>query len=88
MIESSLGYLLAGYNIFSFILMGLDKGQAKRGGRRVPEKTLLGLTFLGGGLGTFLGSRAFHHKTKKAPFPISLPLGAVITVVLFSLTLM
>ena len=67
------------WNLFTFFLMAWDKGQSKRKGWRIPEKTLIVLNFLGGGLGLFLGSRAFRHKTKKKPFPYLLPLGAIIT---------
>lgn len=73
-------WVLGIYNMGTFFLMAVDKSQAKNKGRRVPERTLLWLTFLGGGLGAFLGSRVFHHKTKKAPFPLVLPLGAIITI--------
>lgn len=73
------------YNVFSFFVMGYDKGQAKRKGNRVSEKNLMTLTFLGGGLGTFLGSRVFHHKTQKGAFPIALPVGGIITIILLAL---
>ena len=33
--------------------------------RRVPEHTLLAVTFAGGGVGALLGMRVFHHKTRK-----------------------
>ena len=70
---------LLGYNLLSFFIMGWDKFQAKRKGPRVPEKTLLAFTFLGAGLGTFIASRIFHHKTRKSPFPMLLPIGALIS---------
>jgi len=55
-------------NVLLFFIMGYDKRQAIKGRRRVPEVTLFSLSFLGGGLGGFLGMMAFHHKTKKMYF--------------------
>jgi uncharacterized membrane protein YsdA (DUF1294 family) len=54
----------------SFVLYGLDKRRATTGGRRVPERTLHLLAFLGGWPGGLLGQQYFRHKTKKAPFLI------------------
>lgn len=55
-------------NILLFFIMGYDKRQAIKDRRRVPEATLFLLSFLGGGLGGFLGMMTFHHKTKKMYF--------------------
>lgn len=51
-----------------FILCGFDKGFARAGTRRIPEKTFFLLAALGGGMGLWLGMMAFHHKTRKAKF--------------------
>jgi len=53
-----------------FIAYGLDKRRAANGGRRVPERTLHLLAFLGGWPGAWLGQRQFRHKTTKVPFRI------------------
>jgi uncharacterized membrane protein YsdA (DUF1294 family) len=53
-----------------FAVYGLDKRQAATGGRRVPERTLHLLAFLGGWPGALLGQRQFRHKTKKVLFRI------------------
>jgi uncharacterized membrane protein YsdA (DUF1294 family) len=53
-----------------FIAYGLDKRRSADGGRRVPERTLHLLAFLGGWPGAWLGQRQFRHKTKKVPFRI------------------
>ncbi|WP_346010283.1 DUF1294 domain-containing protein [Paenibacillus sp. SYP-B3998] len=66
-------YLLL-INIVTFIEMGHDKGQAKKGGRRVPEKRLFTLAALGGGIGGWLGMRTWRHKTKHRSFVIGIPL--------------
>lgn len=54
----------------SFAAFGLDKRRAGNGGRRVPERTLHILAFLGGWPGALLGQRQFRHKTQKLSFLI------------------
>jgi uncharacterized membrane protein YsdA (DUF1294 family) len=61
------GYL-AGINLAALILYGYDKWAARREGRRVPERLLLGLALLGATPGAFLGQVAFRHKTAKRSF--------------------
>lgn len=61
-------------NLISFITYGIDKYKAKVRAWRIPEKVLLGLAFLGGGMGAFLGMRVFHHKTKHWYFKVFVPL--------------
>ena len=61
-------------NLTAFAVFGIDKKRAKKGQWRIPEKTLLFLAFLFGGLGAFLGMRVFHHKTKHKLFTIGVPL--------------
>lgn len=58
------GILLAVISAVTFILYGADKGRAKRGAWRIPEKVLLGFSFFGGALGGLLGMLAFRHKTR------------------------
>ncbi len=67
-----LGWLAAA-NIAGFALMGWDKRQARRGGWRVRERTLLLTAALGGSLGSILGMRHFRHKTKHWYFRWGLP---------------
>ncbi|HQJ32570.1 MAG TPA: DUF1294 domain-containing protein [Anaerolineaceae bacterium] len=52
----------------NFLLFGYDKFQAKRNGWRIPERVLLGLTILGGGVGGLAGMLVFRHKTRKNVF--------------------
>ena len=54
--------------------MGADKARARRGLRRVPERTLFTLCLLGGGLGGVLGMKAFRHKTRHRKFALGFPL--------------
>jgi len=51
-------------SIVLFFLMGYDKRQAQRDGRRISEKTLFAWAVLGGALGGWLGMTQFHHKTR------------------------
>ncbi len=55
---------LAAMSVVTFILFGADKHKAKAHKWRIPEKTLLGLSLLGGFTGGFLGMEFFRHKTK------------------------
>lgn len=61
-------------NIIAFLLYGMDKWKAKLGAWRIPEKTLLGIALLGGGLGALLGMQLFRHKTRHLSFRILVPL--------------
>ena len=51
-------------SLITFLLYASDKRRAKRGQWRVPEKVLLGFSFLGGALGGSLAMRCLRHKTK------------------------
>lgn len=62
-----LAWLLA-VNSFGFLLYGADKFFARKGWRRVSEADLLLYTVVGGTVGTWLGMRAFRHKTRKQSF--------------------
>ena len=59
----------------NFLLFGYDKFQAKRNGWRIPERVLLGLTILGGGVGGLAGMLVFRHKTRKNVFWLAAILG-------------
>ena len=49
---------LAGVNLATFALYGLDKWRARRDAWRVPEGTLLLFGFLGGSPGAILGQHS------------------------------
>lgn len=70
-------------NLAAFGAMGWDKHLARSGGRRIPEKTLLSLALLGGGIGAWFGMKQFRHKTKHALFAYGLPVIAIAEFVLF-----
>ena len=66
-------WYLAVINFITWIAYGLDKGRAKSGKWRIPERTLLLLALLGGSLGALAGMIMFRHKTRKPKFFISVP---------------
>ena len=72
-------------NMINFLLFGYDKFQAKRGGWRIPEKVLLGLSLVGGGIGGLAGMLVFRHKTRKNVFWLAtiVGIGILIYLVLF-----
>ena len=72
-VRAALLVWLAGVNVVTFILYGVDKSRAKKGRWRIPEKTLLLLPLLGGSAGGILGMATFHHKTRPWYFRIGLP---------------
>lgn len=72
-------------NAAAFLLYGLDKHKAQKGQWRVSENTLLGVAFLGGSVGAFLGMRTFHHKTKHWKFRILIPVFSILHILLLML---
>jgi len=70
-------------NIILFALMGIDKNKAKKHKWRIKEHTLFAFSFLGGGIGGFLGMKVFHHKTKKNLFYIVFLLGILLHVIIW-----
>lgn len=73
---------LAAFSVIAFALMGIDKATARRGSRRIPEKTLFLFTLLGGGIGGTLGMHVFHHKTRHWYFAVFFPLIAIAQIAL------
>jgi uncharacterized membrane protein YsdA (DUF1294 family) len=70
-------YLLGWFALASLLALAVyawDKRRARRGGRRVPEATLLWLAFLGGAAGAQLAMHWRRHKTKHLRFRILVPL--------------
>lgn len=72
MIKVVLIYLLL-MNIAGFAAMGIDKHKAQHHEWRIPEKTLFGISLLGGSAGTWAGMYAFRHKTKHWYFVKGMP---------------
>ena len=72
-----LAYLVL-VNVVAFAAFMTDKRQARRGGRRLSERALLGLALLGGSLGASAAMQLCRHKTRKLSF--RLPFAAVMAV--------
>ena len=60
-------------NLIGFIIMGVDKSKAKKGGWRIPEKTFFLVSLAGGGLGSWIGMYTYRHKTKHWYFVVGIP---------------
>ena len=73
-------------NLLGLVLYALDKAKSKRkGSRRIPERVLLWVARLGGGLGCWLGMMLFRHKTKHDRFMALVPLWTVLWAVALAL---
>lgn len=72
-------YLLI-MNIIGFALMGIDKRRAVKRLWRISESTLFVVAIIGGSLGSIIGMRVFHHKTKHWYFVYGMPAILIIEV--------
>lgn len=75
-------YLLI-VNAAGFLLMLADKQKAKKNLWRIPEKLLLGVAFAGGSLGTMVGMKLVHHKTKHLQFSIGIPVMLAVHIICY-----
>ena len=71
------------WNIVTMLVYGLDKLFARKGMRRISEKTLLSLAFLLGGWGAMFGMVVFNHKTSKPRFRFLVPIFVLINIAMF-----
>ncbi|MBW9113076.1 DUF1294 domain-containing protein [Rhizobium cauense] len=60
--------LFVALNAFVFSIYFLDKQAARYRRRRISERTLLTLAFIGGSVGAVCAQRLLRHKTQKEPF--------------------
>ncbi|HFH9843078.1 TPA: DUF1294 domain-containing protein [Streptococcus suis] len=70
------------WNLVVFLVYGLDKGKARKGSYRISERTLLMMTYVGGGLGAWAGGTHFRHKTQKKYFQLAWAVGVLIDALL------
>ena len=68
-------------NATSFLLMLIDKIKAKHHRWRIPERILLGVSFIGGSIGGMLCMYLIRHKTLHKRFSIGIPLMFVLHIV-------
>ncbi len=65
-------YLLL-INAVGFLIMLVDKQKARKKLWRIPEATLMTVALIGGSLGSLIGMRVCHHKTRKPKFRLGIP---------------
>ncbi|EMU55511.1 phosphoesterase [Clostridium butyricum DKU-01] len=53
--------------------MFIDKSRAVHKEWRIPEKTLMFVSLIGGSIGMFAGMHIFRHKTKHIKFTLGVP---------------
>lgn len=75
-------------SIISFVVYGIDKQCAIKEKWRIKESTLILLGFIGGGIGSFIGMKVFHHKTLKKEFQILVPVSMILWIVLVIVVLL
>jgi uncharacterized membrane protein YsdA (DUF1294 family) len=81
-----LSYLVV-INLIAFVLYGIDKKRAIRNEHRIRESALLWIARLGGAIGSWLGIKTFHHKTKHTKFRVIVPLWMIIWVAVIVLVI-
>jgi len=74
-------------NIAGFAVMGIDKRKAIKHRWRVRESTLFLIALIGGSIGSILGMRTFHHKTRHWYFVYGMPLILILQILLAVLIL-
>lgn len=84
MIKVFLFYLLI-INLTGFLIMFIDKSRAIHKEWRIPEKTLMGISIIGGSVGMLLGMSTFKHKTKHKKFTIGVPFILTLQIILIIL---
>ena len=82
MMTSVVSAYLVFVNVIAFLVYGVDKLKARKGHWRISEATLLLLAIVGGSIGSWLGMKAWHHKTMHLKFMYGLP-----AILLFQLAL-
>lgn len=55
-------------SLVTFVAFGVDKARARRGARRVPERTLHLLELSFGVVGALVAMQVFRHKRRKATY--------------------
>jgi uncharacterized membrane protein YsdA (DUF1294 family) len=74
-------YVIA-VTVVTFFYFGVDKMRSQVGDRRIRERTLWILCFIGGSLGGLLGMHFFRHKTKKLSFQTMLAVILMIQIII------
>lgn len=72
----------AAINLIGFAIMGIDKRKAKKHAFRIPEAALFTVALIGGSIGSILGMRYFHHKTRHWYFVYGMPAILILQILL------
>jgi len=80
-----IGIYFAAISLLAIVLTVYDKRAARKGSKRIKEKTLLLVSIIGGSAAMLVIMRLIRHKTKHARFMVGIPIiiAAQIAVVLF-----
>ena len=78
---------IAGVNVVTFAMYAWDKRSATRNRRRVPERSLLTASLLGGSPAAVVAGRMLRHKTVKRSFRIRFALVVVIQLAVIGLVI-
>lgn len=73
LLQALLLYLLI-VNVFTFLLFGWDKFNARTHDWRISERRLWFFTLIGGSVGALAGMNLFRHKTQKDSFQLVIAL--------------
>lgn len=73
----------AAISVITAAVTVIDKMNAKKNRRRIPEATLFTLAFFGGSVSEYVVMRLIHHKTLHKRFMIGLPLITIFQLGLF-----
>lgn len=74
-------------NITGFAMAYSDKKKAVNGKRRISEKALFFVSFIGGSAGMLIGMKKFRHKTKQKRFMLGIPLMMIFQIALAAVIL-
>ena len=62
--------------------MGIDKKRAKNHAFRIPEAVLFVIAIIGGSIGSIVGMRLFHHKTRHWYFTYGIPAILILQIII------
>tara|TARA_B100000029_G_scaffold513989_1_gene615229 strand:+ start:1789 stop:2076 length:288 start_codon:yes stop_codon:yes gene_type:complete len=85
MIEKIIIITITTANIFSFLLIILDKHLSKNQLKRIPENQLFFLALLGGWFLGTIGMKLIRHKTSKRSFQIKYLISSSLNIVIIFL---
>ena len=80
-------FVVATWNIVTFVLYGADKQKARENKRRISEATLILCAFIMGGAGALFGMSVFRHKTRHLKFKLLIPIAFILNIVIVALIL-